>query len=114
MSLHLFAGIAVSDLEAATAWHERLWGAPPSMRPNDTEVVWQLADHGSVFLRLASGAGHSEVALFIDDPAQLDLRLRGIEKRGISPDLVEAYDNGVRKVTYRDPDGNQIGFASGQ
>ena len=25
----------------------------------------------------------------------------------------ETYENGVRKVTYRDPDGNEIGFGGG-
>jgi hypothetical protein len=25
----------------------------------------------------------------------------------------ETYSNGVRKITYRDPDGNEIGFGGG-
>ena len=28
----------------------------------------------------------------------------------IEPALRETYGNGVRKATYRDPDGNEIGF----
>ena len=30
--------------------------------------------------------------------------------RGVEPALRETYGNGVRKATYRDPDGNEIGF----
>ena len=37
----------------------------------------------------------------------------GISARGIEPDERETYENGVRKVTYRDPDGNEIGFGGG-
>jgi hypothetical protein len=33
-----------------------------------------------------------------------------ISARGIEPDDRETYSNGVRKVIYRDPDGNEIGF----
>jgi len=30
--------------------------------------------------------------------------------RGHRPGDAETYDNGVRKITYRDPDGNEISF----
>jgi hypothetical protein len=33
--------------------------------------------------------------------------------RGLDPAQRETYDNGVRKITYRDPDGNEIGFGGG-
>jgi len=33
--------------------------------------------------------------------------------RGVEPAERETYENGVRKVTYRDPDGNEIGFGGG-
>jgi hypothetical protein len=28
----------------------------------------------------------------------------------MEPDVLETYANGVRKATFRDPDGNEIGF----
>jgi hypothetical protein len=34
------------------AWYERLLGAPPSFLPNDTEAVWELADHRCVFIKV--------------------------------------------------------------
>jgi hypothetical protein len=30
--------------------------------------------------------------------------------RGLDAEQREAYDNGVRKITFRDQDGNEIGF----
>ena len=45
--------------------------------------------------------------VFVPD---LDERLASISARGIEPAALEAYDNGVRKVTYRDADGNETSF----
>jgi hypothetical protein len=53
------------------------------------------------------GAGNSAVTLFVDD---LDARVTEIAARGLEPDDWDTYSNGVRKVTYRDPDGNEVGF----
>jgi hypothetical protein len=33
-----------------------------------------------------------------------------IAARGLDPTVRETYGNGVRKVTYHDPDGNEVGF----
>ena len=37
-----------------------------------------------------------------------DLRVAEISQRGIEPAKRETYDNGVTKVIYRDPEGNEI------
>jgi len=47
------------------------------------------------------------VTLFVDD---LSERVAAIAERGIEPHLDETYDNGVRKVTFRDPEGNEVGL----
>jgi len=108
VALELFAGIPVGDLERASDWYERLLGSGPSFRPNDTEAVWELAEHRSVFIELRpKHAGHAMHTLIVDD---LDARVQGIFDRGIEPAERETYSNGVQKVTYRDPDGNEIGF----
>ena len=36
--------------------------------------------------------------------------MAGATSRGVEPATVETYDNGVRKIVYRDPDGNEVGF----
>ena len=108
MALYLFAGIPVDDYAAALAWYERLFGAPPAFFPTDTEAVWDLAEHRSVYVeRQPEHAGHAMLTVLVDD---LDTRVAAIAKRGIEPAKRETYDNGVRKITYRDADGNEIGF----
>ncbi len=53
-------------------------------------------------------AGHAMHTLFVDD---LDALITQIADRGLDPAERETYSNGVRTITYRDPDGNEIGFA---
>nr|BFE68873.1 hypothetical protein GCM10020092_021740 [Actinoplanes digitatis] len=55
-------------------------------------------------------AGHAMHTLFVGD---FDARLSDIAGRGLEPVQRETYDNGVRKATFRDPDGNEIGFGGG-
>ena len=108
MAIELFAGIPVRDYAQAVAWYGRLLGSGPSFLPNDVEAVWGIAEHGSVFIEVRPDhAGHAMHTLIVDD---LDARVRGIAGRGIEPADEETYSNGVRKVIYRDPDGNEIGF----
>ena len=111
MTIDLFAGVPVSDYERAVAWYRRLLGAEPSFLPNDVEAVWEVAEHRYVYIVLRQAhAGHSLHTLFVDD---LDARVALIAERGLEPAELETYANGVRKVTYRDPDGNEIGFGGG-
>ena len=108
MALDLFAGISVSDYVAALAWYERLLGAPPAFFPNDVEAVWELAEHRYLYIEhRPQHAGHAMLTLFLDD---FDTRIAQITERGLEPATQEVYDNGVRKTTYRDSDGNEIGF----
>ena len=107
MSLHLFAGLRVRDFAEARAWYERLLGEP-SFFPHDTEAVWTVADERSVYVvQDTDCAGQCVVTLFVDD---LDAWVAAIAARGLEPDEHETYGNGVRKIVYRDPDGNEIGF----
>jgi Glyoxalase-like domain len=108
MSVDLFAGISVSNLGAALAWYERLLGSPPTFFPNDVEAVWEVAEHRYLYVELRpEHAGHALHTLFVED---FDARTAAIAERGLEPALQETYENGVRKATYRDPDGNETGF----
>ena len=108
MALYLFAGTPVNDYAAALAWYERLLGSPPSLFPNDTEAVWELAEQRLVFIvQRPEHAGHAMHTIIVDD---LDTQLAAIAQRGLEPAKQETYSNGVRKATYIDPDGNEIGF----
>jgi len=108
VAVDLFAGLPVRDYERARAWYERLLGSAPSLLPNDVEAVWELAEHRYVFIEVRpEHAGHAMHTVILDD---LDARVREIAARGLEPDVQETYSNGVRKMIYRDPDGNEIGF----
>lgn len=107
MALALFAEIHVRDFQVARAWYVQLLGEP-TFTAHDTEEVWELAENRSIAVEeQPENAGHSAVTVFLDD---LDAVVDGIVARGIEPAKRETYDNGVRKVTFRDPDGNEIGF----
>lgn len=105
--MHLFAGLRVRDFQAARPWYERLLGEP-SFLPHATEAVWTLAEERSVYVvEHPNGAGNSVATVFLED---LDAHVAAIAARGLEPDARDTYANGVRKVTYHDPDGNEIGF----
>ena len=105
----MFAGIRVADLAAAQDWYERLLGKPPSFFPNATEAVWEVAEHRYVYIQLEPEApGGALITVFVT--VDLDALVADIATRGIEPAERETYSNGVQKVTYRDPDGNEIGF----
>jgi catechol 2,3-dioxygenase-like lactoylglutathione lyase family enzyme len=81
MDVELFAGIAVSDLERAIDWYGRFFGGTESFEPNDTERARAVAEHRYLYVELEpEHAGHAMVT----------------------------YQNGVRKVIDRDPDGNEV------
>ncbi len=108
MAVYLFAGIPVNDYTAALAWYEKLLGAPPSFFPHDTEAVWELAEHRSVYIvQRPEHAGHALHTIIVDD---LDTLTAEIAQRGLEPARRETYPDGVRKITYADPDGNEIGY----
>src|SRR5437763_3568880 len=111
MAVDLFAGVPVAGYGRALDWYERLLGAAPSFLPNDTEAVWSVVEHGWLYIEVRpQQAGTAKHTVFVED---LDARAAEIAARGIRPEDEETYGNGVRKITYRDPDGNEIGFGRG-
>jgi predicted enzyme related to lactoylglutathione lyase len=106
--MDFFAGIPVREFAAAKDWYERFFGVPPSFLPNDIEAVWELAEHRYTYIiEMPERAGHSLQLLFVED---LDEVVAAIAERGFEPAEQEEYENGVRKITYRDPDGNEFSY----
>src|SRR4051794_20816703 len=92
-SLDLFAGLPVRDLALARPWYERLLGGPPAFLPNDSEAVWEVAEHRYVYVvEDAERAGKGLVTTFVGD---LDARLAAISSRGLEPVDREHYENDV-------------------
>ena len=111
MAIDLYAGIPVTDFAAALEWYSRLFGCPPDLLAGESEAVWDLAEHRSVYIRVQPNhAGHAMHNIFVDD---LDAVIDELEKQGLQPAKLETYPNGVRKATYYDPDGNETGFGGG-
>ena len=108
MPRELFAGLAVSAFDSALRWYESLLGTPPSSFPHATEAVWELAESRYLYIvQKPDRAGHGLVMLFVED---LDVYVGHIAARGLEPVKDETYDGGVRKVTFRDQDGNEVSF----
>lgn len=107
MPLALFGVIRVADLDSALDFYERLLGRPFTFRAHDAEVVWELAEHRSLAVKESPDPGGAEHVIIVDD---LDALMAGVAARGIEPDELETYANGVRKAIYRDADGNELGF----
>jgi hypothetical protein len=83
-------------------------GLSSSFFPHDTEAVWELAEHRYLYIvQQPEHAGHARLTLFVED---LDALVAQIAERGLDPVKRETYSNGVRKITYHDPDGNEIGL----
>jgi catechol 2,3-dioxygenase-like lactoylglutathione lyase family enzyme len=111
MTIDLFAGLPVRDYAAAVSWYERFFGGPPAFLPNEIEAVWEIAEHRYVYIvESPERAGNALHTVFLED---LDPVIDGITARGFEPAKRETYDNGVRKITYRDPDGNELGYGGG-
>jgi hypothetical protein len=109
MPAMLFAGIPVRDHAAAVPWYERFFGRPASFQPSETESVWELAENRSVYVvEIPEHAGHALTTVLVDDLVDV---VSQIAQRGIEPEKTDIYDDGMRKVIYRDPDGNEFGYA---
>ena len=104
---HLFAGIPVSDFQASLAWYTSLFGVPPSFFPNDREAVWEIAAERWLYIiedqDRAGGAVHTLMC------EELEKVISEIAVRGLEYGAEEIPGEGVRKVMYYDPDGNEIG-----
>lgn len=107
-TLDQFAGIAVINYATAVKWYEQLLGSPPTFFPHESEAVWEFAEHRYVYIvQNPLHAGHALNLLFVDD---LDALVGKIADRGLEPAKWETLQKGVRKITYRDDDGNEFGF----
>lgn len=111
MALDLFAGIPVTDYTAALPWYERFFGRQASFLPNDIEAVWEMAEERYIYIvQDPVRAGNALVMSFVDN---LDDRVGEIARRGIEPVRRDTYEGGMTKVTYRDPEGNEISLGGG-
>lgn len=68
----------------------------------------ELAERRYVFIKLLpEDAGHAFNLFFLSDLDDFEAQ---IARRGLEPVKRETLSNGVRRLVYADPDGNEIGF----
>jgi catechol 2,3-dioxygenase-like lactoylglutathione lyase family enzyme len=97
---HVFAGLPVSDYDAAVAWYEELLGKPPDMLPTDGEAMWHLREGASLYVVVDAGrAGGGHAALAVDSLGSLpELGPGGM------PTAVVTDPDGNRLTVFEDPD----------
>jgi hypothetical protein len=70
--------------------------------------VWRVSEHAWIYVVAdAERAGKALLTILVDD---LDDQIAQLAGRGLEPTKRETYAEGVRKITYYDPDGNAIAF----
>ena len=104
---HVFAGLAVTDFDAAHDWYVRLFGRSADMTPHEREAVWTATAGGSVYVvEDPEQAGSGSLTLALSDLRSFEAALR--EARLAYSELAEGA--APRRLVIRDPDGNTITF----
>ena len=108
MITNVLAGIAVSDLDEAIPWYERILDRPPDARPMSEVAEWKFESGGwlQVF-QDPDRAGQSSVTL-VD--SSIDQRVSALRAKGIEIGSTTDTD-WVRTAIVADGDGNQLVFA---
>jgi glyoxylase I family protein len=103
---HVLAVLPVSDITAANAFYERLFGRPADNNPMPVLVEWQLLP--SAWLQVTvdtQRAGSGQFNLAVDDLAG---HLSDLQQRGMVVGEIRPVNKGVELSSLTDPDGNTI------
>jgi catechol 2,3-dioxygenase-like lactoylglutathione lyase family enzyme len=56
----VFAGVAVSDLDASIDWYTRFLGRLPDMRAGE-EILWEVDEHATLFIEPNAARAHNSL-----------------------------------------------------
>jgi predicted enzyme related to lactoylglutathione lyase len=103
----VLAGVALTDVDAALPWYERLFGRPADALPMAGLAEWHVPSGGVVQLvASAERAGRSLLTLDLDD---LERELAAMRERGLDAGaLDDTTSDKVLIATAIDPEGNSI------
>jgi glyoxylase I family protein len=108
---HVLAVVPVTDIDAANAWYETLFGRVADNNPMPVLVEWQVVSGGWVQVFVdAERAGSGLLNFAVDD---LDESIAEARSNGLDPGELEEANKGVRLCTLSDPDGNVIRLIGG-
>jgi predicted enzyme related to lactoylglutathione lyase len=106
----LFAGVPVGDFEPARAWYSSFFGRPPDVVAHEREVMWRRSDPAWLYVvHDQARAGNAVVALLVAD---LDTAVAELAERGIRAGRAVPQGDKARKVSFTDPDGNEISLVA--
>jgi len=102
------ASVAVTNLEAAAAWYEKLFHRPPDSTPMPEVTEWKFPRGGWLQVyQLPERAGAGSCTLAVDDLEEVMAHLQSL---GIDTGE-RTLDQKVKTVMITDPDGNHLAFA---
>lgn len=103
----VLAALAVSDVDAALSWYERLLGRPADALPMEGLAEWHYPQSGVIqIVEDADRAGRSLLTLEVDD---LKRELVILQQRGLDPGATDdTTSDKVLFATVTDPEGNAI------
>lgn len=105
----LYSVVPVADRAIGLEWFAVFFGRGPD-EVVGTEALWEVSDTAWLVVdEHPRQAGHALLTLEVDG---LDEILARLAAHGIGHEPVETYDNGVRHVVVRDPDGNSLSLAA--
>ncbi|MDT5365726.1 MAG: hypothetical protein QOC62_157 [Mycobacterium sp.] len=103
---HVLAVLPVSDITAANAFYEQLFGRPADNNPMPVLVEWQLLPNAWLQVTVdTQRAGSGLFNLAVDD---LGGHLSELEQRGMTVGEIQPVNKGVELSSLMDPDGNTI------
>ena len=103
---HVLAVLPLSEIGAANAFYEQLFGRPADNNPMPILVEWQLLPHAWLQVTVdTQRAGSGQFNLAVDDLAG---HLGELQQRGVTVGEIQPLNKGVELSTLADPDGNNI------
>lgn len=104
------ASVAVSDLDSAVQWYERLFGRPADSRDMPDVAEWKF--EGGGWLQVYQGSERAGSGSFTLAVSSLDEQVAHLEKCGI-PSGRQMITDKMKVLMIRDQDGNSIAFSEG-
>jgi predicted enzyme related to lactoylglutathione lyase len=103
---HVLAVVPVSEIGAANAFYEQIFGRPADNNPMPVLVEWQLLPHAWLQVTVdTQRAGSGQFNLAVDD---LGCPFSELQQRGMTVGEIQPVNKGVELSSLTDPDGNTI------